>query len=158
MPRHIINNKLDIVKMRYIFKCLSSILLLLMYLFPSSLLGQEDLSVTFTYKSSREYTCSIQNTTNYRMTIWLGTDSDGDGNSEIRFDKVVFDKDTIQNIFYPLWETPDVFNYTVRLRPKQIYKISYKESVCYQLIRAKVFIKYFVNSPVPKNGFYEKDF
>jgi len=131
---------------------------LLLYSFPLLLFGQEDVLVTFTFKSPREYICKIQNVTDHKMTIWFGTDSDGDGNSEVRFDKLVLERDTIQNVFYPLWKSPEVTNYTVRLEPDQTYAISYQESLDLRFIKAKVFIKYFVNSPNSRVGFFEKTF
>lgn len=130
-------------------------ILLILNLFPMTLFAQEDVSVEFSFKKPNEYVCKIQNMTDYRITIWLSK-VEAEGHSDLYFDIVKDGNDTVRNVYYGLMKDINNQSQVLRLDPRHIYTVSYKEYV--RFIKATILIKYYLEIPDNKVRFYEKEF
>lgn len=107
-------------------------------------------------------TFKITNISNYEILIWFAAGCGGDGKSEVRidqvvskFDRVVYKKDTIRDIFCGLY--PEELEYALFLSPHKTYTKSYaiNRNPNVEYIKAKVFLRYIIKSTPRKSMFMD---
>lgn len=135
-------------------KIIQSILFVLLFHLPFIANGQ-GLDVEFFHPKLNVLTFRITNITDYKIIIWCGLEADG--SSEIRFDKVINKRDTIRDLYYELY--PEVEKYTIFLSPRQTYTKTYNyANYNFEFIKAKVLLKYHIDSTPSKSIFMEVRF
>lgn len=125
-----------------------------LHIFLLPVFCQNDIDVKLNFASSNKIVCEIQNISDYKMRIWMS--KEGEGNSELLIDFITFKNDTIKNYFRGLYYDPKEL--VLILEPKQVYSISLGICLYKELIKASVFIKYSIHSPIRRGGYYQKDF
>lgn len=145
------------IKMK-VFKIYSStFLLVVLCLIPLDIFSQnEDIKVELSFQTPNEFVCHIQNTSKYQVSILLNREA-AEGHSDLLFDYVNYGKkDTVRNISYLLMNDINQ-RQLLHLDSGKIYTVSYKEYFPKRFVKAKVYIKYGINT-LGRTGFYEKTF
>lgn len=125
-----------------------------LHIFLLPVFCQNDIDVKLNCENPNKIIFEIKNISDYKIKIWMSKEREG--NSELLFDFVTFRNDTIKNCFRELYS--DSKELVLILEPKQVYSISLGISSFKQLIKATIFIKYYIHSPKPRGGFYQRDF
>lgn len=111
---------------------------------------QEDLAVEFHYKKYGIWVCEIKNITEYRITMTL-SGFEGEGHSDLFFDIVDFKNDTTKRVSFLLKKDMGNPRRVLYLDPGEVYQVSYKQSNRVRFIKALIYIKYSVTSPIHRN-------
>lgn len=111
----------------------------------------QGLDVEFFRIKSDTLTFKITNISKYKILIWFGAGSDGDGSSEVRLDQVINKKDTIRDLFCGLY--PEELKHAISLFPHEAYTKSYaiNGNSNVEYIKAKVLLRYHIYSTPPKS-------
>lgn len=130
-----------------------TVLLITLFLFPSSLLSQKDLSVDFVFNRPNELVCKIRNLTDHKISIIFSRQR-----TPLFFDILKSDKDTLRYQYYELWKDVDMEDKFLYLDSGKVYAVSYNESTDNKFLKAYISIDYMVRDSAPKVKLYRETF